>query len=213
MLIIQIKNKKTADEENAKIYDYDENNLIYAILKINVFFAIQSRIKLSDCSLWPLSCIMFEDTLHKSESVRSSALYHKLKRNTLLKLNDPKFVYDLQVANVSSESHGWLQTLIDSTHVITFVVSIVVIIYGSFKSLNIDSNNQLLAANENKSQASSLDKKNPDSNESQLQQTQNIDSTHALLIPVAASISLLLMFFFFESIQTIFLVCTCSKYL
>jgi hypothetical protein len=43
MLIIQIKNKKTADEENAKIYDYDENNLIYAILKINVFLQFKAE--------------------------------------------------------------------------------------------------------------------------------------------------------------------------
>ncbi len=42
----------------------------------------------------------------------------------------------------------------------------------------------------------------------QHQATQTIDSTHALIIPIAASFSLLLMFFFFESIQTAFLLCT-----
>ena len=36
------------------------------------------------------------------------------------------------------------QTLIDSSHIITFCISISVIIYGSFKSLNIDTDNELL---------------------------------------------------------------------
>jgi hypothetical protein len=40
------------------------------------------------------------------------------------------------------------------------------------------------------------------------QSTQNIDSAQALFIPIAASISLLLMFFFFDSIQTAFVICT-----
>ena len=43
------------------------------------------------------------------------------------------------------------------------------------------------------------------------QSTQNIDSTQALFIPVAASVSLLLMFFFFDSIQTAFVICTSGK--
>ena len=90
-----------------------------------------------------------------------------------------------------------LQTLIDSSHIITFCVSILVIIYGSFKSLNIDSDNE--------HKSDSVDEK------SDQQITQNIDITHALLIPLAASLSLLLMFFFFDSIQTIFLLCTSSN--
>ena len=44
--------------------------------------------------------------------------------------------------------------------------------------------------------------------EHQHQSTQNIDSAQALFIPIAASISLLLMFFFFDSIQTAFVICT-----
>ena len=40
-----------------------------------------------------------------------------------------------------SETRSWLQTIIDSSHLITFCVSISVIIYGSFRSLNIDKEN------------------------------------------------------------------------
>ena len=40
---------------------------------------------------------------------------------------------------------------------------------------------------------------------------QTIDSIQALFIPVVASISLLFMFFFFDSIQTAFVICTSGK--
>lgn len=149
-----------------------------------------------------------------------------------------------------SETRSWLQTIIDSSHLITFCVSISVIIYGSFRSLNIDKENDsyikqqdsinskrdnkklfkkkvkkrvttnnenelLLTSNEHEidkdeggeefSQSEmeeEIDEQLCESDNSQTelhehQSTQNIDSTQALFIPVAASISLLLMFFFF----------------
>lgn len=40
-----------------------------------------------------------------------------------------------------------------------------------------------------------------------------LDATHALCLPLGASISLLVMFFFFDSMQMLFTVCTASKYL
>ena len=101
------------------------------------------------------------------------------------------------------------QTLIDSSHIITFCISISVIIYGSFKSLNIDTDNELLHNAEqdlaNKGEHSKTQQ------HEQHQSTQTIDSTHAVIIPIAASVSLLLMFFFFESIQTAFLLCTSGR--
>ena len=42
---------------------------------------------------------------------------------------------------------------------------------------------------------------------------QTLSVSQALFIPAAASVSLILMFYFFESIQTIFLICTASKFL
>jgi hypothetical protein len=112
------------------------------------------------------------------------------------------------------QNHLRIQTLIDSSHIITFCVSISVIIYGSFKSLNIDSDNeQLINDLNNKTKSNDVDDSNSqiENFHSQHQNTQTLDSIHAVIIPIAASISLLLMFFFFDSIQTAFLLCTSSN--
>jgi signal peptide peptidase-like protein 3 len=151
--------------------------------------------------------------------------------------------------NVNSndlQTRSWLQTIIDSSHLITFCISISVIIYGSFRSLTIDKENDTYTrhqqvAKEKRSKTKLLlleatsgqenselvvvdnecveNVDEDDLDESDVgvngqgdllehQSTQNIDSTQALFIPVAASISLLLMFFFFDSIQTAFVICT-----
>jgi len=103
----------------------------------------------------------------------------------------------------------WLHKLIDSSHLITFCISISVIIYGSFRSLNIDVRKAASISDE------SIDNKNEQDSENEQQNfqqsIQTIDSTQALIIPIAASVSLLLMFFFFDSIQTAFLICTSSN--
>ena len=39
-----------------------------------------------------------------------------------------------------------------------------------------------------------------------------LDTMHALCLPLGASVSLLIMFFFFDSMQMLFAVCTASKY-
>lgn len=41
---------------------------------------------------------------------------------------------------------------------------------------------------------------------------QTLDTMHALCLPLGASISLLVMFFFFDSMQMLFAICTASKY-
>ena len=40
---------------------------------------------------------------------------------------------------------------------------------------------------------------------------QTLDTMHALCLPLGASISLLVMFFFFDSMQMLFAICTASK--
>lgn len=152
--------------------------------------------------------------------------------------------------NVNSndlQTRSWLQTIIDSSHLITFCISISVIIYGSFRSLTIDKENdtytrhqQVAKEKRSKTKLLLLEATTSGQDNSELvvvenecvenvddddldesdvgvngqgdllehQSTQNIDSTQALFIPVAASISLLLMFFFFDSIQTAFVICT-----
>ena len=110
----------------------------------------------------------------------------------------------------ASVENTWLRKIIDSSHLITFCISISVIIYGSFRSLNIDVSKASAEAAANDLDHDDDDEDNEQYNQN-FQSIQTIDSTQALIIPVAASISLLLMFFFFDSIQTAFLICTSSK--
>lgn len=42
---------------------------------------------------------------------------------------------------------------------------------------------------------------------------QTLDTMQALCLPLGASISLLVMFFFFDSMQMLFAICTASEYL
>ena len=42
---------------------------------------------------------------------------------------------------------------------------------------------------------------------------QTLDTMQALCLPLGASISLLVMFFFFDSMQMLFAICTASKYI
>lgn len=42
---------------------------------------------------------------------------------------------------------------------------------------------------------------------------QTIDSTQALFLPIGASVSLLVMFFFFDSVQVVFTICTAGEHL
>ncbi|KAG7282584.1 hypothetical protein CRUP_018703 [Coryphaenoides rupestris] len=69
-------------------------------------------------------------------------------------------------------------SLVDSSQVSTFLISILLIVYGSFRWV-------CLAAG-----------------------IQTIDSTQALFLPIGASVSLLVMFFFFDSVQVVFTICT-----
>lgn len=41
---------------------------------------------------------------------------------------------------------------------------------------------------------------------------QTIDSTQALFLPIGASVSLLVMFFFFDSVQVVFTICTAGEH-
>ena len=174
--------------------------------------------------------------INNEETIKSISHHH----------NEKSFAF-----NSENLARSWFQTVIDSSHLITFFISIVVIIYASFKSLRIDKqisensakNSQLkcdclqkqtcLKSDENRSD-NIFEKKNSaninidDNSDSDSYSedddgdhgimgknsthgsVQTIDSKLALFIPVAASMSLLLMFFFFDSIQAAFVICTSS---
>lgn len=92
-------------------------------------------------------------------------------------------------------------SLVDSSRVSTFLISILLIVYGSFRSLNMEQE-----AKEKEKEKSSLGLSgNGTSAESNVQ---TLDTMQALCLPLGASISLLVMFFFFDSMQMLFAVCT-----
>ncbi|XP_072809287.1 signal peptide peptidase-like 3 isoform X1 [Vicugna pacos] len=92
-------------------------------------------------------------------------------------------------------------SLVDSSQVSTFLISILLIVYGSFRSLNMDFENQDKEKDSNSSSGSF----NGNSTNNSIQ---TIDSTQALFLPIGASVSLLVMFFFFDSVQVVFTICT-----
>ncbi|KAL8583035.1 hypothetical protein ACOMHN_051199 [Nucella lapillus] len=93
--------------------------------------------------------------------------------------------------------------VVDSSRISTFVISILLIVYGSFRSLNLERENK------------ERDKENKEKvaygtaadNESQIP---TIDTCQAMFLPVWASVSLLIMFFFFDSLQMIFAIFTAT---
>ncbi|UYV70729.1 SPPL3 [Cordylochernes scorpioides] len=76
--------------------------------------------------------------------------------------------------------YQWAYSLVDSSRVSTFLISILLIVYGSFRCRP-----ALCVAD-----------------------VQTLDTMQALCLPLGASISLLVMFFFFDSMQMLFAICT-----
>ncbi|KAK3587145.1 hypothetical protein CHS0354_006785 [Potamilus streckersoni] len=96
-----------------------------------------------------------------------------------------------QAASVTAMS------VMDSSRLSTFVISILLIVYGSFRSLNLEQQNK------------EKEKENgyPNNNE-QENNVQTIDTCQAAFLPIGASVSLLIMFLFFDSLQMVFAICT-----
>lgn len=95
-------------------------------------------------------------------------------------------------AAVMSE-YQWAYSLVDSSRVSTFLISILLIVYGSFRSLNMEREAKL----KEKERGQGADTN-----------VQTLDTVQALCLPLGASISLLVMFFFFDSMQMLFAICT-----
>uniref|UniRef100_A0A669CQ81 Signal peptide peptidase 3 n=1 Tax=Oreochromis niloticus TaxID=8128 RepID=A0A669CQ81_ORENI len=115
-----------------------------------------------------------------------------------------------------SVSFSWAYSLVDSSQVSTFLISILLIVYGSFRSLNMDCENQDKDKDGNPSTTGSFNNNNTNNSKCYIQGKclnsfsgiQTIDSTQALFLPIGASVSLLVMFFFFDSVQVVFTICT-----
>lgn len=96
----------------------------------------------------------------------------------------------------SAESYQWAYSVMDSSRVSTFFISILLIVYGSFRSL---------ALEEDSNEKDGKDDKEGSKGASGIQ---TLDSIQAMCLPLGASISLLVMFFFFDSMQMLFAICT-----
>lgn len=86
-------------------------------------------------------------------------------------------------------------SMMDSSRVSTFVISILLIVYGSFRSLMIEQENK------------EKEKEKPYGSEPETN-VQTIDTCQAAFLPLGASVSLLVMFLFFDSLQMVFAICT-----
>lgn len=94
------------------------------------------------------------------------------------------------------QTYSWPYSLVDSSQESTFLISILLRVYGSFRSLNRDFENQ---DKENDSNNASGSFNSNGTNNS----IQTTDSTQALFLLIGASISLLVMLFF-DSVQVVF---------
>ncbi|XP_053203039.1 signal peptide peptidase-like 3 [Panonychus citri] len=93
-----------------------------------------------------------------------------------------------------TSNYQWVYSLVDSSRVSTFLISMLLIVYGSFRSLNMEQEAR---------------EKEKDSNGQPAENNvQTLDTMQALCLPLGASISLLIMFFFFDSMQMLFAICT-----
>ena len=104
----------------------------------------------------------------------------------------------------SAASYQWAFSVMDSSRVSTFFISILLIVYGSFRSLALEDDQADEDCEEkDKAQDPGGGKRTPGSGG-----VQTLDSLQAMCLPVGASISLLVMFFFFDSMQLLFAICT-----
>lgn len=105
--------------------------------------------------------------------------------------------------------YQWAYSIMDSSRVSTCLISMLLIVYGSFRSLNMEQ--EARERQEKKRQSESLNNlltgapMSPDTSNDKFA---TLDTMHALCLPLGASISLLVMFFFFDSMQMLFAVCT-----
>jgi signal peptide peptidase-like protein 3 len=93
----------------------------------------------------------------------------------------------------TQESFHLAYSIMDSSRVSTFFISILLIVYGSFRSLQLEEGRGEEGVDEKDRRENSVT---------------TLDSVQAMCLPLGASVSLLIMFFFFDSMQLLFAVCT-----
>ncbi|UJR30715.1 hypothetical protein I4U23_018235 [Adineta vaga] len=117
--------------------------------------------------------------------------------DVLLTISDVVETQPISEQNVYSRYS--IFTIIDSSHLSTFVIALILIVYGSFRALDLDKAKESSMSNKFLSETSSNE---------QAPHSHVIETMHAIALPLGASISLIIMFFFFDSLQTVFILCT-----
>jgi len=107
-------------------------------------------------------------------------------------------------AAAAAADHAWAYSIVDSSRVSTFFISILLIVYGSFRSLALEEEDKEKDEKDGKDSTSSASS----TSSSSASGIQTLDSLQAMCLPLGASISLLVMFFFFDSMQMLFASCT-----
>lgn len=107
--------------------------------------------------------------------------------------------------------YQWAYSIMDSSRVSTCLISMLLIVYGSFRSLNME---QEQREREQKKRANDSLNNLLTGEPVQMEQSKfaTLDAMHALCLPLGASVALLVMFFFFDSMQMLLAVCTASKF-
>ncbi|XP_017776731.1 PREDICTED: signal peptide peptidase-like 3 [Nicrophorus vespilloides] len=113
---------------------------------------------------------------------------------------------NLKMGDVPQQTveYQWAYNIMDSSRVSTFLISMLLIVYGSFRSLNMEQE-----ARERANNSSTNCLLNPSVNSPTVESNvHSLDAFQAVCLPLGASVSLLIMFFFFDSMQMLFAVCT-----
>ncbi|KAL9698331.1 hypothetical protein quinque_001772 [Culex quinquefasciatus] len=112
-----------------------------------------------------------------------------------------------QSQSQGSGEYQWSSyAMMDSSRVSTCLISMLLIVYGSFRSLNMEQEQREKEKKRQSESTNNLLTGEPIPPEQNKFAT--LDTMHALCLPLGASVSLLIMFFFFDSMQMLFAVCT-----
>ncbi|XP_023337575.1 signal peptide peptidase-like 3 [Eurytemora carolleeae] len=101
---------------------------------------------------------------------------------------------DPAIQGTTAETFHLAYSIMDSSRVSTFFISILLIVYGSFRSISMEEGKGVGEDGEDEKRRE--------------QSVTTLDSLQAMCLPLGASVSLLIMFFFFDSMQLLFAVCT-----
>ncbi|KAL1378224.1 hypothetical protein pipiens_015732 [Culex pipiens pipiens] len=119
---------------------------------------------------------------------------------------DDLLLQQSQQSQGSGEYQWSSYAMMDSSRVSTCLISMLLIVYGSFRSLNMEQEQREKEKKRQSESTNNLLTGEPIPPEQNKFAT--LDTMHALCLPLGASVSLLIMFFFFDSMQMLFAVCT-----